>query len=229
LAHSRCLFACLRPRLRSSHERRRDRNTPTKAVAVVGGYSKIPSTHERTIAAGDIAIGRARPSGRRRPAACRHRGGEACWPETRHPRVASRSAVLDPERQRANAVDLVSQGRPPSARCGCLVEPAVLAASELVGNAPGAERIEPSRAEQPGRACSSFFGIPSHHATVEDNNPMLVVMKMLMSSDAARQAPRRQPGPRTAGAGDDAATKGLGACRKNPGRTRPRLSSTSLA
>ena len=30
----------------------------------------------------------------------------------------------------------------------------------------------------------SFFGVSSHHATVEDNNPMLAVMKMLMSSDA---------------------------------------------
>jgi hypothetical protein len=39
------------------------------------------------------------------------------------------------------------------------------------------------RAEQPARACASFFGVPSHHATVEDNNAMLVVMEMLMSSD----------------------------------------------
>ena len=89
-------------------------------------------------------------------------------------------------RQRANAVDLVSQGRPRSARCGRLVEPAVLAASDLVGaactDAPRAERIEPGCGEQPGRA-RARASLELQATTVENNNAMLVVMKMLMRSD----------------------------------------------
>jgi hypothetical protein len=128
--------------------------------------------------------------------------------------------------QRANAVDLVSQGRPPSARCGCQVEPAVLAAGELVGDAPGAERIEPNNpagrmlellwnskppcdrgGQQHARRdeAAHMFGhvLGKHHVDSPGREPLAPVMVQQ--------------------------TKGLGACRKNPGRTRLRLRSTSLA
>jgi hypothetical protein len=110
-------FACLRRRLRSSYERRRDQIRQPRQWMCLDAAAKHPQPRRAT-------------------------------------RVLHRApAVLDAGLRRANAVDLVSQGRPRprSARCGRLVEPAVLAASELVGDAPCAERIEPSRAEQPGR------------------------------------------------------------------------------
>ena len=49
-------------------------------------------------------------------------------------------------------------------------------------DAPRAERIEPSLAEQPGRA-RVRASLELQATTVENNNAMLVVMKMLMRSD----------------------------------------------
>jgi hypothetical protein len=155
-------FACLRSRPRPSYERRRDRNTPTKAVDVLGRYSKFPAPMSGRSPRRRHAVRRARPSGRQR--------APTAAAKPAHPRRATRvlhraPAVLDAGLRRADAVDLVSQGppRPRSVRCGRLVEPAVLAASELVGDALGGERIEPSRAEQPGRthakATLEFHGI----------------------------------------------------------------------
>jgi hypothetical protein len=130
-------------------------------------------------------------------------------------------------RQRANAVDLVSQGRPPSARCGCQVEPAVLAASELVGDAPGAERIQPSRAETTRPRMLKLLwnskppcdrGGQQFHARRDEAAHVFGHVLGNHHVDSPSRGPLMMQ-----------QTEGLGACRKNPGGARPRLSSTSLA
>ena len=58
---------------------------------------------------------------------------------------------------------------------------------------------------------------------------MLVVMKILMSSDTPGQPPLGQPAPRTAGDGDDAANQRPRRLPEEPGRTTPAKTQLDLA
>jgi hypothetical protein len=112
---------------------------------------------------------------------------------------------------------------PPSRACGPCCQRARRRCSLCRAN-----RAQPCRTTRPD-ACSSFFGVPGHHATVEDNNTMLVVMKILMSSDTPGQPPLGQPAPRTAGDGDDAANQRPRRLPEEPGRTTPAKTQLDLA
>ena len=148
-------FRCLRPRLRSSHERRYANQCSGCAWTLL----EIPSAHGRMIAGTATSPsderGRVVAEGqqRARTAAAKHAGPR------RATRVLHRApAVLDPGAAASQRSDLVSQGRPRSARCGRLVKPPVLPASELVAMLPVPSESSPASPNNPaGRVCELLW------------------------------------------------------------------------